>query len=36
MPFSFQPYGLTAILVMIGILSIIELVKYLRSKKQAN
>ena len=36
MPFSFQPYGVTAILVMIGILSVVELVKYLRSKKQAN
>ncbi len=33
MPFSFQPYGITAILVMIGILSVIELVKYLRAKK---
>ena len=33
MPFSFLPYGATAILLMIGILSIVELVKYLRAKK---
>ena len=34
MPFSFLPYGTTAILVLIGILSVVELVKYIRSKKQ--
>lgn len=32
MPFSFQYFGTTAILVMIAILSLAELVKYLRHK----
>jgi hypothetical protein len=33
MPFSFQPYGIVAILIMVGIVSINELVKYLRSHR---
>ena len=33
MPFSFQSYGATAILIMVGILTIAEIVKYLKAKR---
>ncbi len=34
MPLSFEHFGASAILVMIGILSLNELIKYLRSPGQ--
>lgn len=32
MPFSFQSYGATAIFIMLGILTIAEIVKYFRRR----
>jgi hypothetical protein len=32
MPFSFQPYGIFAILVMVGVVTVNELIKYLRKQ----
>jgi hypothetical protein len=34
-PLSYQGFGFTAILVMIGILSLAQLLKYLREKLKA-
>jgi len=34
-PLSYQGFGFTAILVMIGILSVAQLLKYLREKLKA-
>lgn len=36
MPFSYTTYGPFAILVIIGILSVVELVKYLRGHKRSH
>jgi hypothetical protein len=34
MPFSYQSYGPIAILLMIGILSVVEMVKYLKAHRK--
>lgn len=34
MPFSYQSYGPVVILLIIGVLSVVELVKYLRGHKR--
>lgn len=34
MPFSYTSYGPVAILLIIGVLSVVELVKYLKSHKR--
>ena len=36
LPFSYQGFGFTAILVMVGILSLGQLVKYLRDRYGRN